>query len=89
MSRIHASRPLGRAVLYDDLVELARLCVRRARAATTQAAASVLMWLAKDYQGRAAALRGGELPDIGEDQEATLQPKLEQHPQERQGGDDE
>jgi hypothetical protein len=52
---------------YNDFVALARLCVRQARSAATEAAAGVLMRLAKDYQARAAQMRGGALPDIGED----------------------
>jgi hypothetical protein len=51
-------------MLYTDLVDLARL--KRARLAESPAAADRLMRLAKEYQGRAAELVGGQLPDIGE-----------------------
>jgi hypothetical protein len=53
-------------MLYTDLIDLARLCVKRARLASNSAVADRLMQLAKEYQGRAAELAGGELPDIGE-----------------------
>jgi hypothetical protein len=49
---------------YDDLLELARLCLRQASAARTPAAADELRRMAKEYQARADALTGGQLPDI-------------------------
>jgi hypothetical protein len=36
------------------------------------------MRMAKDYQSRAAALRGGELPNIGEVAAAPAQPRPQQ-----------
>ena len=53
-------------MLYNDLVDLARLCLKRAREASSREAAERLMELAKEYQGRVAELAGGQLPDIGE-----------------------
>jgi hypothetical protein len=84
----------GRDVLYDDLVELARLCVKQARSTTSKVAADVLMRLAKDYQARAVELRAGELPDIGEWLApfplATPQPAVQQQqqPQKDEHGSD-
>ena len=49
-----------------ETLELARLCLRQASAARTPALASELRRMAKEYQARAAALIGGQLPDIGE-----------------------
>jgi hypothetical protein len=51
-------------VSYDDLIELARLCLTRAAATTSPPAAAELWRLATEYQARAAALGGGRLPDI-------------------------
>jgi hypothetical protein len=56
-------------VTYDDLMELARLCLLRASTAGTPAVADALRGMAAEYQARAAALKGetGEgLPDIAE-----------------------
>jgi hypothetical protein len=54
-------------VSYVDLVELARICINQARAATTPAAAAEFIRLAKEYQRRAAGMNDGEFPDIGEE----------------------
>jgi hypothetical protein len=56
-------------VTYDDLIELARLCLLRASTAGTAAVADALRGMAEDYQARAAALKGeigGGLPDVAE-----------------------
>jgi hypothetical protein len=52
---------------YNDLVELARICLRQARLTANPAVADELRQMAKDYQRRAAVLNGGRCPDIGED----------------------
>jgi hypothetical protein len=52
-------------VAYNDLMELARLCLRQASAARTPAAANELRRMAKEYQARAAA-HGAELLNIGD-----------------------
>jgi hypothetical protein len=53
---------------YDDLVELARICLRQARQTASPAVADELRQMAGDYQRRAAVLNGGTLPDIAEDE---------------------
>ena len=53
--------------LYEDLVELARICVKQSKTAANQAVSNELMKLAKEYQARAAALDGGVVPHIGEE----------------------
>ena len=52
---------------YDDLVNLARICVRQAREVTNDSVRGELMRMAKLYQQRAAEIDEGKLPDIGED----------------------
>jgi hypothetical protein len=52
---------------YEDLVELAKVCIRQARACTLPEAATKLRRMAKEYQERAATLDGGKLPDLAED----------------------
>jgi hypothetical protein len=51
---------------YQDLVELARMQLSRATKAKDVAAH--LRRMAKEYQRSAAALDGGNLPNIGEDE---------------------
>jgi hypothetical protein len=51
---------------YHDMVELAKICLRQARASANPEVAKELRRLAKQYQERAADLDGGILPDIGE-----------------------
>jgi hypothetical protein len=46
------------------LIELARLCLLRASAASTPAVADELRRMAKEYQARADALTGEQMPDI-------------------------
>jgi hypothetical protein len=51
---------------YDDLVELARICFKQAREAIRPNVAAELRLVARGYLMRAASMRHGELPDIGE-----------------------
>jgi len=51
---------------HEQLVELARLCANQARAASAKDVAVTLWRMAQEYQGRAARLDDGKLPDIGE-----------------------
>ena len=48
---------------YDDLVELARLCARNSRIATSRDVADELWRVAKEYQAQAAKL--GVLAELG------------------------
>jgi hypothetical protein len=50
----------------DDLVELARACLKQARESKNPVVVAELTHLAKGYQVRAAAMDNGKLPDIGE-----------------------
>jgi hypothetical protein len=50
-------------VSYDDLIELARLCLRQAAATSNAAAAAELRQMASEYQARAAALREAPMHD--------------------------
>jgi hypothetical protein len=52
--------------LYDDLVQLARICWREVLCTRDPAVVSRLKGMAKEYQERAAEIDGGVLPDIGE-----------------------
>jgi hypothetical protein len=49
---------------YKDMVELAKICARQARAASNPEVAQELQRLAKEYQKKAADLESGVLPDI-------------------------
>ncbi len=49
---------------YDDLVRLARICIRQAKEAKHEGVASQLRQLAREYQRRAAELDGGKPPII-------------------------
>jgi hypothetical protein len=51
---------------YDELVELARICLKQAREAKNPSVSAELRHLAKGYQIRAASMNNGRLPDIGE-----------------------
>jgi hypothetical protein len=71
-------------VSYDDLIELARLCLEQAAATSNPAVAAELGRLANDYQARAAALSGGRPLDIAAAYEAaapTTQVLQQQQPQ--------
>jgi hypothetical protein len=52
---------------YDELVELARICLKQAREAKNPSVSSELRHVAKGYQMRAASMKNGRLPDIGEE----------------------
>jgi hypothetical protein len=51
---------------YNDLIELVRLCLVRANAARTPAAANELRRMAKGYQARAEALQKDQRPDVAD-----------------------
>ncbi len=51
---------------WDDLVELARACLKQARESKNPAVVAELTHLAKGYQMRAASMDNGKIPDIGE-----------------------
>jgi hypothetical protein len=51
---------------YDELVELATICMRQSRVTTSQRVAVELWRMAREYQKEAARLDGGRLPDIGD-----------------------
>ena len=53
---------------YDDLVELARICLRQAREAKNPSVSAEFMRLAKGYQIRAASMDNRRIPDIGEEE---------------------
>jgi hypothetical protein len=52
---------------YDDLVELARICLEQSRESKNPFVSAELKHVAKGYQLRAAAMNNGKLPDIGEE----------------------
>jgi hypothetical protein len=64
---------------YDDLIELAHLCLRRAAATRNPATAAALRVLAGEYQARAAALDGARSPPVVASPPA--QPLQQQQPQ--------
>jgi hypothetical protein len=51
---------------YEDLVELATICARHARAATDSSVASVLLEMAKEYQAEAAKFDGSKAHEVVE-----------------------
>jgi hypothetical protein len=53
-------------ISYDDLVEIARICLEQARKAERAAVKNELEHIARGYQMRAASMRHGQIPDIGE-----------------------
>jgi hypothetical protein len=53
---------------YDDLVELARACLKQTRESKSPLVVAELTLLAKGYQMRAATMDNGKLPDVGEDE---------------------
>jgi hypothetical protein len=82
-------------VEYDDLIELARLCLLRASTASTPAAADALRRMAKEYQDRAAAIKGDQLPNVAEGALGPPAPEApsstvqqQQQPQDGAGSDD-
>jgi hypothetical protein len=52
---------------YGDLVELARICLKRSHEAKNAVVSAELRHMAKGYQVRAATMDHGRLPDIGEE----------------------
>ena len=50
-------------LIYEDLVELARMCARNARITTSRDVADELWRMAKEYQAQAAEM--GDFPEIG------------------------
>ena len=52
---------------YNDLAELARICIKQSYLTSTKAVADALRQMAHDHQQRAAKLDGGKPPDIGGD----------------------
>ena len=50
----------------EDLVELARVCLKQARVSKNPMVVAEFTHLAKGYQMRAATMDNGQLPDIGE-----------------------
>jgi hypothetical protein len=52
-------------LIYEDLVELARMCARNARITTTREVADELWRMAKEYQAQAAEM--GYSPEIGDE----------------------
>jgi hypothetical protein len=52
---------------YDDLVELARICMKNARETASTVVGEELRRVAKGYQVRAALLDSGKFPNIGEE----------------------
>jgi hypothetical protein len=58
----------GAVQSYDNLVEMARLCLEQARRAKNPSVSAEFMHLAKGYQIRAASMDNGKIPDIGEEE---------------------
>jgi hypothetical protein len=51
---------------YEDLVELANICTRQARAAEDKSVATVLLEMAKEYQAEAVKVRQQQIRQVGE-----------------------
>jgi hypothetical protein len=51
---------------YEDLVEIARLCFEQAQKSERAAVKDELEHIARGYQLRAASMRHGRIPEIGE-----------------------
>jgi hypothetical protein len=51
---------------YNDLIELARLCLRQASAARTPAAANELRRMAREYQARADGMLKEQRPETAD-----------------------
>jgi hypothetical protein len=56
---------------YNDLVELARICLKQAREAKSAFVSDELTHVAKGYQVRAATMNQGRFPDIGDEATAS------------------
>jgi hypothetical protein len=78
------------AVTFDDLIELARLCLKRAVATSNPIAAVQLRRMADDYQARADALDEARTPDmvpIPESSPPAAQPQQQPQPEVGGGGE--
>jgi hypothetical protein len=76
---------------FDDLIELARLCLKQAAATSNPAAAVELRRMADDYQARAAGL-GAPTPHtvaIPDTSPQAAPPLQQQQPQPEDGGEGE
>ena len=51
--------------MREDLVELAKICARHARATADKGAATVLWEMAKEYQAEAAKFDSSKSHDVG------------------------
>jgi hypothetical protein len=49
---------------YRDLIELARICTKQARATKSQDVAAELRRMAKEYERRAAELNDSNVPSL-------------------------
>jgi hypothetical protein len=46
--------------IYDEYIELSRLCWRQAQLAQTEGVAAILQKMAREYQEKAATVDGGK-----------------------------
>jgi len=53
--------------IYDDLVELARICLKQAREAKNPFVSAELKHLPKEVSAASGIKDNGKLPDIGEE----------------------
>jgi hypothetical protein len=87
MNPSSSSRP-ARSVSYDDLIELARLCLKQAASTSNATAAAELRRMASGYQARAAALdEAPHMPNIAaafESSPQRAQPSQQQQQQQPQ-----
>ena len=69
------SSTMGRTgmLIYEDLVELARMCARNARIMTSRDVADELWRMAKEYQAQAAEM--GDFPEIGDETSLGSRPR--------------
>jgi hypothetical protein len=51
---------------YDDLIELANICARHSRCATSDTAAMVLSKMAQEYRAEAAKLDSSKSHEVAE-----------------------
>jgi hypothetical protein len=51
---------------YDDLVEIGRICLEQARKSDRAGVKNEPEHIARGYQMRAASMRHGQIPDIGD-----------------------
>jgi hypothetical protein len=51
---------------YEDLVELAKICARQARAVTNESVATVMLEMGKEYQAEAAKFESSQSHEVGE-----------------------